>query len=98
MTRKKGPPSVMRGYKPDVVRICWIAETTEGTFHSGVTWGGLPSLTQRRGKELKHLKIVDMRFNKVYEVLDYGIFLAEWGENYWNADWAMVKCKGLRKF
>src|SRR5690554_2529499 len=97
MTKKTRPNSVMRGYKPEVVRFCWVADTYDNSYHSGFTWGGIPNLINRVGKKIRVLKIIDLRFNKVYEVKDLDNFMAEWAENYANPDWAIVKCRWVQK-
>lgn len=97
MRKKNRPNSVMRGYKPEVVRFCWIAETTDYSFHSGFTWGGIPNLINRVGKVIQTLKLVDILNNEVYLVEDLGLFMYEWAENYAKPDWDIEFCPGLVK-
>lgn len=92
---KKRPNSVMRGYKPEVVRFCWVAHTTDGSHHSGFTWGGIPNLMRRGGKTIEKLLIVDIRHNKVYQVTDLEGFMEAWADNYANPEWAIAKCPAV---
>jgi len=87
----------MRGYKPEVVRFCWVAETESNSHHSGFTWGGIPNLVRRGGKTIKSLKIVDLKFNRVYDVVDLEGFMNEWADNYANPKWAISKSPSVKK-
>lgn len=91
------PNSVMRGYKPEVVCLCWVAETHDDSYHSGFTWGGLPNLINRVGREIRLLKIVDLRSNLVYEVTDMGQFMDEWADHYADPQWQIDQCSGVKK-
>jgi hypothetical protein len=97
MTKKYRPNSVMRGYKPEVIRFCWIAQTTDGSYHSGFTWGGIPNLTRRVGKTIETLRMVDLKYNKIYVVIDIESFMDDWADNYANPDWAISKCPYVKK-
>lgn len=102
--KKNYPLSVMRGYKPEVVRFLWFIkasnpETGDITEHSGFTWGGIPNLVNRGKKTIESLKMVDLRMDRVYTVDPdkYPEFLKEWSEHYWDPEWKINRSPNILK-
>ena len=98
-TEQKYPLSVMRGYKPPVVRYVWYALATDDggneTDHSGMTHGGITNMTNRAKKTIMTLKVMDLVRDKVYVITDIPEFMKQWGENYLDPEWRVPQ--SLRK-
>lgn len=91
MTDFKYPLSVMRGYKPPVVRYVWyiVAVDKDGnkSDHCGMTFGGVTNLTNRSGKTIEEFHISDLQRGKVYHIKDVDEFMKQWSDNYLEPEW-----------